>query len=81
MVAATGALAVRPGGMVTELSLDGRGWFVTILRAPFAFRTWRELSYLLICPIVTTIAFALTISFSAVGLGLVITSSACRWPR
>jgi hypothetical protein len=58
---------------VTELSRDRRGWFVTILRAPFTFRTWRELSYLLICLIVTTVAFALTISFSAVGLGLVIT--------
>jgi signal transduction histidine kinase len=73
MAAATGALAVQPGGVVTEPPPDRRGWFVAILSAPFTFRTWRELSYLLICPVVSTIAFALTISFSAVGLGLVIT--------
>jgi signal transduction histidine kinase len=49
------------------------GWFTTILRAPFTFRTWRELTYLLICPVVSTLAFTLTIAFSGIGLGLLIT--------
>jgi hypothetical protein len=68
-----GARALPPGDAVTELSPARRGWFATILRAPLTFRTWRELSYLLIQAVVSTIAFALTISFSALGLGLVIT--------
>jgi signal transduction histidine kinase len=46
---------------------------VTVLRAPFTFRTWRELAYLLICPVVIILAFTLTIAFSGIGLGLVIT--------
>jgi signal transduction histidine kinase len=49
------------------------GWFGTVLRAPLTFRTWRELAYLLICPVVSTIAFTLTIAFTGIGLGLVIT--------
>jgi hypothetical protein len=46
---------------------------VTVLRAPFTFRTWRELAYLLMCPVVSVLAFTLTIAFSGIGLGLVTT--------
>ena len=57
---------------VTEPS-KRRGWFATVLRAPFALRTWREFAYLLICLIIVTIAFTVTVTFSSIGLGLVIT--------
>ncbi|MFG2618518.1 sensor histidine kinase [Streptomyces sp. NPDC048507] len=51
----------------------GRGGLVTVLRAPVAARTWRELGFLLVGLPLSTLYFSLAITGVALGAGLLVT--------